>query len=62
MSDVSPGPTNTLWTIGHSNHPLEAFLALLERHRMEAVADVRSSPYFGYASQFNPPFARESGG
>ena len=53
MSDASPGPTSTLWTIGHSNHPLEAFLALLGRHQVEVVADVRSSPYSGYASQFN---------
>ncbi len=53
MSDVSYGPAGTLWTIGHSNHPLEVFLALLGQHRMEVVADVRSSPYSGYASQFN---------
>lgn len=32
-------------TIGHSNHPLERFLALLSRHGITAVADVRSAPY-----------------
>ena len=46
----------TVLTIGHSNHPLEAFLALLARHRVTAVADVRSAPY----SRFNPHFNRDS--
>jgi uncharacterized protein (DUF488 family) len=53
MSDVSPGLARVLWTIGHSNHPLESFLALLAEQRIEVVADVRSSPYSRYASQFN---------
>lgn len=34
----------TLWTIGHSTRDLEAFLAVLEAHRIEAVADVRRFP------------------
>jgi uncharacterized protein (DUF488 family) len=34
----------TIWTIGHSTHPLEKFLALLAQYRIEAVADVRSFP------------------
>jgi uncharacterized protein (DUF488 family) len=45
--------STTIWTIGHSNHPLETLLALLSRHGIEAVVDVRSSPYSRYASQFN---------
>ncbi len=45
-----------LFTIGHSTHSWEKFLELLQRHRIEAVADVRSSPY----SQFNPQFNRET--
>ena len=45
-----------LFTIGHSTHSWEKFLELLRQHRIEAVADVRSSPY----SQFNPHFNRES--
>jgi uncharacterized protein (DUF488 family) len=44
-----------LFTIGHSTHSLEKFLELLRQHRIEAVADVRSSPY----SQYNPHFNRE---
>jgi uncharacterized protein (DUF488 family) len=54
MSD--PRPTREqpgLFSIGHSNVPLEAFLELLARHKVEVLADVRSQPYSKYASQFN---------
>jgi len=34
-----------IFTIGHSNHSLEDFLTLLNRHHIKAVADVRSQPY-----------------
>jgi uncharacterized protein (DUF488 family) len=34
----------TLFTVGHSNHELPAFLALLAQHGITAVADVRSQP------------------
>jgi uncharacterized protein (DUF488 family) len=44
-----------LFTIGHSNHPLERFLDLLRRHGIGAVADVRSRPY----SRFVPHFSKE---
>jgi uncharacterized protein (DUF488 family) len=53
MHDVSLEPASTIWTIGHSNHPLETFLELLARQRIAALVDVRSSPYSRYASQFN---------
>ena len=33
-----------IWTIGHSTHPLDDFIALLAQHRLEAVADVRNFP------------------
>jgi uncharacterized protein (DUF488 family) len=42
-----------LYTIGHSNHEIATFIDLLERHDVKLVADVRSSPYSGYNSQFN---------
>ena len=48
--------TLTVYTIGHSNHPVEHFLHLLGQHGIEAVADVRSSPY----SRFNPQYNREN--
>jgi uncharacterized protein (DUF488 family) len=42
-------------SIGHSNHPIQDFLDLLQRHGITAIADVRSTPY----SRFNPQFRRE---
>ena len=35
---------NRVWTVGHSNHPIEAFLAILGAHRIERVIDVRRFP------------------
>lgn len=43
-------------TIGHSTHSLEVFLALLRRHGVTALIDVRSAPY----SRLNPQFNRET--
>jgi uncharacterized protein (DUF488 family) len=40
-------------TIGHSNHPMEQFLALLHEAGVTAVADVRSAPHSRYVPQFN---------
>ncbi|HTW37906.1 MAG TPA: DUF488 domain-containing protein [Steroidobacteraceae bacterium] len=45
-----------LYTIGHSNHSARDFLALLERHGVTAIADVRSVPQ----SRFNPQFGRQA--
>ena len=45
-----------IFTIGHSNHSLEDFLALLTKHHVTAVADVRSAPW----SRFNPHFSRNA--
>ncbi len=52
MSD----PIHPIFTLGHSKHPIERLLALLEAHRISAVADVRSSPH----SRFNPQFDRQA--
>jgi len=43
-----------LFTVGHSNHPIAHFLALLQQHRIAALADVRSVPY----SRRHPQFSR----
>jgi uncharacterized protein (DUF488 family) len=45
----------TLYTIGHSTHPIEDFIGLLRKHGIAVICDVRSSPY----SQYNPQFNRE---
>lgn len=42
-------------TIGHSTHPLEVFVGLLQQYDVTSVADVRGTPY----SRFNPQFNRE---
>ncbi len=44
-----------VFTVGHSTHAAEAFVALLRMHGVDAVGDVRSSPF----SRFNPQFNRE---
>lgn len=50
----APGATlATVLTVGHSNHPLARFVALLRAHDVEAVVDVRSHPYSRFAPQFN---------
>jgi uncharacterized protein (DUF488 family) len=35
---------STIWTIGHSTRPLQAFLELLAHYRLEGIADVRRFP------------------
>lgn len=45
--------TTSIYTIGHSNHPLDHFIGLLHRNVIEEVADTRSSPYSAYSPQFN---------
>jgi uncharacterized protein (DUF488 family) len=45
-----------IYTVGHSNHPIERFLGLLRRHGIELLADVRSTPY----SRFNPQFKKDA--
>jgi uncharacterized protein (DUF488 family) len=46
--------TREIYTIGHSNHPLDRFLVLLHQHGIEAIVDVRSQPYSRYVPHFNP--------
>jgi uncharacterized protein (DUF488 family) len=43
----------TVYTIGHSTHSIERFLALLKNSSIEAVADLRSAPYSRRQPQFN---------
>ena len=45
-----------VFTVGHSTHTLDEFVALLRRRRVTVVADVRAAPY----SRFNPQFKRDS--
>jgi uncharacterized protein (DUF488 family) len=43
-------------TIGHSTHPLETFITLLQAHGVTLVADVRTVP----RSRHNPQFNKET--
>jgi uncharacterized protein (DUF488 family) len=45
-------PARTVYTIGHSNHEVDAFIALLRGAGVTAVADVRSVPYSRRHPQF----------
>lgn len=49
----APAESLTLYTIGHSNHTTESFLALLQAHGIVQIADVRSQPFSRYNPQFN---------
>lgn len=42
-----------IFTVGHSNHSLETFVTLLQRHGITALADVRSAPFSRFSPQFN---------
>jgi uncharacterized protein (DUF488 family) len=48
-------PARRAFTIGHSTHAFDAFAALLERHGVRRVADVRRFP----GSRRHPQFNRE---
>lgn len=45
----------TIYTIGHSSHPIDKFIELLKQHDITLVVDVRSAPH----SRYNPQFNRE---
>lgn len=50
------GQVGPVFTIGHSTHTFEAFVALLKQHGVTALADVRSAPF----SRFNPQFNKDA--
>jgi uncharacterized protein (DUF488 family) len=60
---MSAAPPNTLlsvFTLGHSNHPIERFLELLAAQQIHVLADVRSAPYSAYCPQFNAEILRNA--
>lgn len=42
-----------VYTIGHSVHPIDVFLKLLNKYDINCVIDVRSTPFSKYAPQYN---------
>lgn len=49
-----------LYTIGHSSHSAEHFLALLQQNRIEVLVDTRSAPYSRYSPQFDREALRDA--
>ncbi len=43
----------TIFTIGHSTHPIEEFIALLKTYGIEQLVDVRTVPKSRHVPQFN---------
>jgi uncharacterized protein (DUF488 family) len=48
--------STTLYTIGHSTHPIDAFVAMLRRYAIATLVDIRTVP----GSRRNPQFGQES--
>ena len=46
-------PSKLLFTIGHSTHSIEEFIALLKAHGVHHLVDVRSIPKSRHVPQFN---------
>lgn len=44
---------NTIFTIGHSQHPIEHFIKLLKKNNINYVIDVRSNSYLKYAQEYD---------
>ncbi len=55
MTPASP-ETPLVLTIGHSTHPVDTFIQMLQSHGVTLVADVRTVP----RSRHNPQFNRET--
>jgi uncharacterized protein (DUF488 family) len=53
MNNDAPSMDSGLFSIGHSNQPLENFVRLLTMHRIGVLVDVRSRPYSRYLPHFN---------
>ena len=50
----------TIWTIGHSTHPLEEFISMLQSFQVELVADIRRYPGSKRYPYFNTEALRVS--
>lgn len=50
----------SIFTVGHSNHPLERFLELLSLQQVQQLVDVRSRPYSRHAPHYSKPQLQQS--
>jgi uncharacterized protein (DUF488 family) len=53
FSEEATVTDSTVFTIGHSTHSYEHFLALLRAYKITAVVDVRTTPFSRHFSHFN---------
>ena len=53
MNPENAGVPCRVLTVGHSTRPIEAFLELLQSHRVTQLVDVRTVPRSRYNPQFN---------
>jgi uncharacterized protein (DUF488 family) len=53
-------PSSLIYTVGHSNHPLEKFLGILGAHKIDIVIDVRRFPASRKWPHFNAGSLAES--
>ena len=51
---------SSFFTLGHSNHEIQVWLALVRKHGVEVVVDTRSSPYSKYVPQFDKELIQRS--
>lgn len=47
------GSDNSIYAIGHSTHPIDAFIGLLKTHGIRTFVDVRTVPRSRHVPQFN---------
>jgi len=54
---ISPAAAKgTIFTIGHSTHPIDEFIAMLRAHGIKMLVDIRTIP----RSRHNPQFAQDA--
>lgn len=49
-----------IFTVGHSTHPIDEFVSLLQAHGVKEIVDVRTIPMSRYNPQFNKETLKES--
>ncbi len=49
-----------IFTVGHSTHPINEFVELLQTHDVKEIVDVRSIPMSRYNPQFNSDTLKQS--
>jgi uncharacterized protein (DUF488 family) len=53
MNSLKEQGITAIFTIGHSNHPIDKFIEMLLSHKIELIADVRTIPKSRHNPQYN---------